>query len=83
MDGLRGKRLGCWCAPSSCHACYLVEVAALDGAIARITHLEQVLRDQEEVCHCGALVSEHTERSGHGPVVMRRPSAAAKRSART
>ena len=30
LPELRGKRLGCWCAPQSCHGNNLVEFASLD-----------------------------------------------------
>ena len=31
LPGLRGRRLGCWCAPLPCHAEILAELANADG----------------------------------------------------
>lgn len=37
LEELRGKRLGCWCAPLPCHGDVLVELLATD-AIIYLTH---------------------------------------------
>ena len=43
IEGLRGKRLGCFCAPAECHGMVIVEV--LDGTPI----LEQVKRYKESM----------------------------------
>jgi hypothetical protein len=32
LPGLRGRRLGCWCAPQSCHGDVIAEIADARGA---------------------------------------------------
>jgi hypothetical protein len=41
LNELRGKRLGCWCAPKPCHGHVLIQLMLLDETIDRI--MEPVL----------------------------------------
>jgi hypothetical protein len=52
IPDLRGRRIGCWCAPQACHADVIAELADTGAAAARPAHPADRRGSQRRVFEC-------------------------------